>query len=337
MKIKVKFAGLAAAGMAVLVLAGTAPSMAADDGVLFNLDDKAYLPTDLPAAMQQALYELERKHYEEKSILVDEALLEIELAKRVKDSGKTQDEVIAELYKLEEPTDEAVKAFYEENKARIDQPFDTIKPQIAQFLKQQALGEKQREVLAEIKKGVKLTLGFSMPVSPVASINYAGYPFKGPADAKAVLVEFADYQCPHCKHAGETLKKVAEQFKDELKIVYMDFPINRSGVSRKVAEGAACAFKQDKFWEYNEAAFADQRALKNDTPAKLAADLKLDEAAFKACLESDYPAEFVNKAQAEGQRLGVSGTPSLFLNGKKLELHEMEKDLVASINQALGK
>ncbi|MEZ5449825.1 MAG: thioredoxin domain-containing protein [Thiolinea sp.] len=170
----------------------------------------------------------------------------------------------------------------------------------------------------------------------MAGINVEGLPAKGPEDAKVVLVEFADYQCPHCKHAGDALKPIAEQFKDDLRIVYADFPINRSGVSRKVAEGAACAFQQDKFWEYNALAFDSQRDLKADSAKKLAEELKLDMEAFDKCLASDYPAQQVARGEEEGKRLGVDATPSLFLNGRRLHLNDLAAELPKEIEQILA-
>jgi protein-disulfide isomerase len=63
------------------------------------------------------------------------------------------------------------------------------------------------------------------------------------------IVEFADYQCPHCKIAAESLKKVTEKFKGKVRLVFMDYPINPSGISRAVAEASHCALEQGKFWE----------------------------------------------------------------------------------------
>ena len=129
---------------------------------------------------------------------------------------------------------------------------------------------------------------------------------------------------------------MAEQFKDDLKIVFMDYPINRSGISRKIAEGAVCAAAQDKFWEYHDLAFSDQRALKNDSAPRFAEQLEMDSSAFAECLASDKPAAHVKRGEEQGQRLGVSSTPTLFLNGRKLHVHDMEADLPKAIQQVLS-
>ncbi len=306
-----------------------------DKAALFLLDGKTYTTTDLPQALQQSLYELQLDFYKKRAALADEALVTMELEKRAKAAGKSLDALADEIFSPDEVSDEAIKQFYEENKARIQQPLEKIKSQIKQLLAQNSQAKKQQTFLKQLKEENHFRLGFDKPQAPFAGIDISGFPFKGPEDGKAVLVEFADYQCPHCARASEVLKKVQEQFKDELKIVFMDFPINRSGVSRKIAEGAACAGQQDKFWEYHDLAFSDQRALNDAAMVGLAEKLKLDMDAFNQCIESDYPEKQVKRGQEQGQQLGVNSTPVLFLNGRRLHLHNMAEDLPVEIKAVL--
>ena len=92
------------------------------------------------------------KFHEEKESLINEALAVMEIDRRAEESGKSGDEIAAELFSAEQPSDEAVTAFYEENKSRINQPLDAIKPQIIQLLTQQEQAKKQQTFLAELKE-----------------------------------------------------------------------------------------------------------------------------------------------------------------------------------------
>lgn len=333
MKITVKSFKRIALGVAFALMSSTVAM--AEDAPLFQLDEKGYASTDLPLSLQQALYDAQLQFYKAKKALVDEALVTLEVEKRAKASGKTADEVAQALFQGEEVSEDAINKFYEENKARINQPLDNVKGQIKQLLAQNEQVKKQTDFLEQLKQDNVFELGFDMPVAPFAEIDISGYPSKGAAEGKAVLIEFADYQCPHCARAAKVIDKVSEQFKDDLKVVFLDFPVNRSGVSRKIAEGAACAYKQDKYWEYHDLAFSDQRALNDKAVTGLAEKLKLDMDAFNKCIESDYPEEQVKRGQAEGVRLGVDSTPTLFLNGRRLHLHDMEEGLVTEIEKAL--
>lgn len=308
----------------------------AKDENLFQLDGNDYQASDFSLLFQQSLYDLELKYYKDRVNLVDRALLELELKKAIKESGKSEREVAIELFDVAEPTEDEAKAFYEKNKANIDQPFDEVKDRIIAFIREEAQSNKQRALLDSIKHDNILTLNFELPIPPLVNVATEGYPSKGEDNAKAVLVEFADFQCPHCKKASAALKDVLAKFKNDLKIIYMDFPINASGISRKVAEGAACAGKQDKFWEYHDLAFAKQSELTADSVLSLAETLQLDTSAFNACLASDFPVQHVKKAEAEGIRLGVDSTPTLFLNGRRLHLHNMEEELPAEIEKILA-
>jgi protein-disulfide isomerase len=102
-----------------------------------------------------------------------------------------------------------------------------------------------------------------------------------------------------------------------------------------VAHGAVCADEQGKYWPYHDKAYAAQRELSQESPLKLARELKLDEAKFQACMASSKPKDRVNQDRAEGERLGISGTPAIFINGRRIRSYEVD-DLKKAITQALS-
>jgi protein-disulfide isomerase len=100
--------------------------------------------------------------------------------------------------------------------------------------------------------------------------------------------------------------------------VYKDFPLAMHNNAQKAAEAARCAGEQDKYWEYHDILFANTSALEITNLKKFAADLQLDPARFDTCLDSGTYAAQVRKDFAQGQEVGVSGTPSFFINGRFL-------------------
>ena len=100
--------------------------------------------------------------------------------------------------------------------------------------------------------------------------------------------------------------------------MYKDFPLAMHPNAQKAAEAARCAGEQDKYWEYHDVLFANTRALEVANLKKFAAEMQLDTARFDACLDSGTYAAQVRKDVAEGQRVGVSGTPTFFINGRFL-------------------
>lgn len=104
-----------------------------------------------------------------------------------------------------------------------------------------------------------------------------------------------------------------------MKIAFKDFPLNNIHPNaQKAAEAARCADEQGKFWEYHDVLFANHNSLGLANLKKFAVDLKLDAAQFNACLDSGKHAAGVNQDLAEGARVGVTGTPAFFVNGRFL-------------------
>jgi protein-disulfide isomerase len=112
---------------------------------------------------------------------------------------------------------------------------------------------------------------------------------------------------------------VRDNYKDQVRIVYKDFPLdNIHPHARKAAEAARCAGEQGKYWEYHDILFANSTALDPTNLKKFAADLKLDTGRFDTCLEGSKYASAVAKDQAEGTQAGVGGTPAFFIDGRPL-------------------
>lgn len=142
-------------------------------------------------------------------------------------------------------------------------------------------------------------------------------PARGPEDAPVVIVEFSDFHCPYCQRfETETVPQILEEYGDQVRLVYRDFPVVGGEVHALAAE---CADQQDAFWPYHDALFADTRGFSSlDDFLALAEELDLDTDAFSQCIESEETqAEIVNDYQ-DGRSYGVTGTPTFFINGKRL-------------------
>jgi protein-disulfide isomerase len=311
--------------IATLALFMTASSLNAQ--AIFSLGGKSYEMKDLTPAQQQQMFEIQYESYEKSKQAVDGLVLDTYLSEEAAKQKKTKEEVGNKLFDVKEATDKEIKHWYDENKGRIppNYQFDQIKGEISKIVKQERVKAKRDEVLEKLKKDKKFSLALAKPSAPKVDVKFEGFPSKGKDDAKVTIVEFADYQCPHCKEAVDGFKKITEKMKNKVKFYYIDFPINPSGVSRIVAEGSHCATEQSKFWEYHYKAFEGQAALDKDSPTKLAKELKLDEAKFKACMDANKGKALVEKGRTEGERIGVSGTPYIVINGERyLGAHTVE-------------
>jgi protein-disulfide isomerase len=141
-------------------------------------------------------------------------------------------------------------------------------------------------------------------------------PSIGPEDAPIVIIEFSDFECPYCKRwHDETFEQLMENYPDEILFVYRDFPLSFHPNAVSAAEAANCAGEQDAYWEYHAALFSYELAFGESTYLTYAEELNLDIDAFTECMEENrYYDEVIDDFEyAAG--LGVTGTPTFFING----------------------
>ncbi len=149
-------------------------------------------------------------------------------------------------------------------------------------------------------------------------------PVKGVANAPVTIVEFSDFECPFCERFySDAYKQIDEQYikTGKVKVVFMQFPLGFHAEAQKAAEASLCAQAQkgnDGFWKMHDTLFENQESLSVENYKKWAREIGLNGALFDGCLDKgDFEAR-VNAELAYGQSLGVSGTPSFFVNGKPL-------------------
>jgi protein-disulfide isomerase len=142
-------------------------------------------------------------------------------------------------------------------------------------------------------------------------------PIWGSKDAPITIVEFSDYECPFCeKWYQETLSPLMQEYPDQIRFVYKDFPlagIHSEAVNAAVA--ANCAGEQDAYWAYHNALFDRKYGLGTDAYAQYASDLGLDEKAFAECMVEQRYKDEVMADYEYASGLGVQSTPTFFLNG----------------------
>lgn len=316
-----------------LVVFSATLSAAETDGPVFEYRGKTYSGDQLPSAVLQPLQKLRQEYDQQRRNIFDQYVLNRYLQEEAERTGRDPGALQQEWLAVDNPSDAELRAFYDANQARIQGSFEQVKSNLAQYLTNQRRAQKQQELLERIREetGYQLELPAIKPLR--FDVSTRGYPSEGPADAPVTLVEFFDYQCPHCKKARPVIRKLLEEYEGDLRVVYRDFPINPSGVSRKVAVAAVCSQRQDSYKAFHDLAFDRQRFLKSLAMTDLAEEAGLEMAAFEACLASDEARERVAASEAEARALGLNSTPSFFVNG--LPLADSHGDLAAALGDLI--
>lgn len=157
---------------------------------------------------------------------------------------------------------------------------------------------------------------------------------KGNASASAYLVEFGDFQCPSCKSFAPVIEQLLQQYGDKLVFGYRHYPLQQHEYAEKSAIAVEAAGKQGKYWEYYLKLFEYQDSLSDQKITDIAKEIGLDEETFKQDQGSKEIKDKINKDKAAGNVFGVNGTPTFFLNGKRLQLRSTQ-DIITSIEEAI--
>lgn len=154
----------------------------------------------------------------------------------------------------------------------------------------------------------------------------------GPADAPVTLVEYGDYQCPHCQAAWPQVELVLRRFGQGLRYAYRHFPISSvHPLAKPAAECAEFAGAHGLFWEMHSAIYANGHQLSVATLFAIAGQSGLDVAELRNALEQGNYASKVEADFLSGARSGVNGTPCFFVNGQRHEGSYAAPELIAAI------
>jgi protein-disulfide isomerase len=168
-----------------------------------------------------------------------------------------------------------------------------------------------------------------------------GRPAKGAASPVVTIVEFSDYECPHCKLMADVLKRLVERHSDKLRIIHKQFPLNSHANAPKASAAALAAGRQGKYWEYHDMVFAAQSELQSaGDPVPLlerwAEQLGLNMQRFRTDMASPQIGAIIAQDRAEGEQASIEATPTLFLNGVKILDARTEEDLVKLVEARLA-
>jgi protein-disulfide isomerase len=155
-------------------------------------------------------------------------------------------------------------------------------------------------------------------------INVSDSPFKGPAEAPVVIAVFNDFQCPYCAKLLPLYQQVLEKYPKEVKLVFKHFPLRNHRFAGRAAMAAIAADRQGKFWPFHDQLFENFNKLSNQKIQEIAGRLDLNKEQFEKDMNDPKVAAKISQDLQDARKVGVRGTPAIFVNGKPLRQKSWE-------------
>jgi protein-disulfide isomerase len=327
----------AAAQVKVLAQPTAPPATSADRArVLATVNDKKITMGDIEDSLRPLIFNVQEQVYalrkQDIELKVNDTLLAQEAQKKGVTTRALLDAEISA--KVPAVTEAQAQTFYNENKDRISGEFAELKTQIIQYIKEQKEQEATRAYAEQLRRASTVQVNLTAPESPAFAIATDDQPVKGNAKALVTIIEFTDFECPSCAQQHPVLERIMSEFGDRVRLVVRDFPLSQHANARKAAEAAEAAREQGKYWEYVSVLFRNQSALGVDKLREYATQVGLDRTKFDASLDSGKFTEKVQRDLLDGRKLGINGTPTLYVNGKRISNNSYES-MKSAIEAAL--
>ncbi len=257
-------------------------------------------------------YDAEYQATEQK---MDEELLKAETKKR--GLAAPEDLLKAEINdKVAKPTEAEIADAYQALQRKLrGQTMEEARGVLESAVTQKKQSERYQVYIEELRKSYRATIQLPFPEVPRIEVSADDDPSVGPADAPVTIVQFAEFQCPYCGKARESVDKVMKNYDGKVKFVFRDFPLDFHQNAIPAAIAANCADKQGKYWPVHDAFMKDQQSLAEADIQRVAKAAGLDMTKWEECRKDPSIEAEIKKDESDGQQAGVTGTPAFFING----------------------
>jgi len=304
--------------------AAAAPTTAAATGDVATWNGGSLSAAGMEAELKGQLQSIEMKYlmdrYEKQSQYVDGKLTEAILTAEAKAGGYADINALMKVEveaKVTPPTKDEVEAFYPTVARQLrGASLEEARPMLEGELLRRKQGQRYGEYVKEVKAkyGAKVLLPY--PELPRVEIPITDAdPMLGKATAPITVVQYAEYQCPYCGMAADTVDALLKEYPDQVRVIFKDFPLNFHERAMPAAVAAHCAGEQGKYWELNRLMLKNQQALQDTDLDGYAKQIGLDVDSWMACRGSGKYEPVISAGVTDAQKLGVQATPTFFVNG----------------------
>jgi protein-disulfide isomerase len=192
-------------------------------------------------------------------------------------------------------------------------------------------------MLVALRRQASIQVKLPRIPGPVVTVSPDDDPSTGPTTAPVTIIEFSDFQCPFCKRSAGVVKDILRAYGEKVRFVYRDYPTPNHIYAKAAAEAAQCAAAQEQFWAFHDLLFERQRPGYGWDFGQLAQETSMDMAEFSHCIQTHQYASEVEGDLRDALNVGVTSTPTFFVNGRPLVGARSFEEFKLLIDMALGK
>jgi protein-disulfide isomerase len=313
---------------------------AVKEGIAAKAGDIEITNAELMNGIESEVFEFESKAFEVKMGKLKSMIIDKLVEKDPRKKGLTVDEFVTKyISSAINISEKEIDAFIKDQNI----PQEHINPQIREKIKNYLTMERKKEAvekwLGEQTKKSPIEVYMPKPRRPTFPVEAGNAPFAGDKDAKVVIVEYSDFQCPFCAKGADLLKKIKAKYGKKVKVAFKNFPLPFHNHAQGAAIAGLCANEQgsDKFWKMHDDMFAKQDSLDPEGLKKIAkaAGLKMD--TFETCLKDEKILKQVNADMEDGRKVGVKSTPTFYVNGQLISGAQEVEVFAELIDEELAK
>jgi protein-disulfide isomerase len=260
---------------------------------------------------------------------LDELIRKTLLAQAAKAKGMTVEQLDRSLANQAPPVTKADVDFiraYEASKQKASESAPPGEARLEAAIRAARVEQMKDVLLAETRAHAAIE---SHLAPPRVVLSLADAPMVGLPSAPVRIVEFTDFECPYCREAEATLKRIRQQYGDRVAVYFRNYPLPNHLYAMPSAIAAVCAAEQGRYLPYHDLLFEHQHELKSADYPLWAEMAGLDRAKFETCRASNEPRKRVEHDIREGVAAGVAGTPTFFVNGRAVRDDQALRAVVA--------
>jgi protein-disulfide isomerase len=294
------------------------------DSVIAKVDDQALYGSDIDPALTDEIRNLENETLQRKYHLlwlgVENSIGDYLIQQEAQTRGIPEHTLLAEEVErqVKEPSEEDVQRFYSTHKDVIPVPLKDASNHIRKELLTRSREEQKRAFIDRLRTQSNVVYTLVPPELPRYPTPHISGPTLGPENAKIKIILFSDFECSYSSQARRIISRLTELYPNLLQITYQHLPLQQHTKAYDAALAAECAHQQSKFWPYYDMLFEHANALDAEHLQTYAKEIELDMQSFNVCLRSTTAQNQIKEHSLTAQRLGVSGTPAIFINSMKI-------------------